>query len=178
MEFKRKLEHIIVKNGIYFITTHTYNFKPIFVNKDLADSFIDCLRKIQKKLSVPIFAYALLPHHLHLMFQTTDKHDLSNILFRLKGFSSREINKIRGAEGIPLWQDRYQDHLIRDDNDFARHLDYTHYNPLKHRLVSKPEDWRWSSYRHYLKKGYYEKGWGYAELEDLKKLDYEMKNPD
>ena len=53
--------------------------------------------------------------------------------------------------------------MIRNEDDFIHHVDYIHINPIKHKLVAKPKDWPWSSYKEFLKRGYYEKGWGLAK---------------
>jgi putative transposase len=63
----------------------------------------------------------------------------------------------RGERGI--WQRRYWEHTIRDDRDFAAHLDYTHFNPVKHGLVKHPADWPHSSLRQYVARGLYPAGW-------------------
>ena len=108
------------------------------------------------------------------MVLAESKKHLSYILFRLKGGTSREINKMLKIRGN-LWQDRYYDHVIRDERDFENHLDYIHYNAVKHQLVQRPEDWPWSSYKECVKKGYYEIGWGYGEPGEIKDLKYEIK---
>ena len=71
-------------------------------------------------------------------------------------------------EEAAVWQRRYWEHVIRDDEDLDRHLDYIHYNPVKHGLVGTPIDWPWSSFQKYVKLGLYEKGWGgpMAELSE------------
>ena len=59
-----------------------------------------------------------------------------------------------------IWQRRYWDHIIRSHEDFRLHLDYIHCNAVKHGLVNSPEDWEYSSFRHFLKKGLYAPNWG------------------
>jgi len=69
----------------------------------------------------------------------------------------------RVKKGIRLgrvWQNRFWDHIIRDQNDLNRHIDYIHYNPVKHGCISKPKDWPHSSFRHYVKAGVYQDDWG------------------
>ena len=68
------------------------------------------------------------------------------------------INSHGGKKQV--WQRRYWDHLIRDQQDLQRHLDYIHYNPVKHQSAASPEAYPWSSFNHYLTQGKYEKGWG------------------
>ena len=64
---------------------------------------------------------------------------------------------------IKIWQKSFHDHIIRDQQDLYNHLDYIHYNPVKHNYVTKPELWPWSSYKIFLKRNYYEIGWGWKE---------------
>ncbi len=64
----------------------------------------------------------------------------------------------RGERGI--WQRRYWEHLIRDEEDLERHVDYIHFNPIKHGLVTRPGDWPWSSYHRYVRLGRYPADWG------------------
>ena len=66
-----------------------------------------------------------------------------------------------GRKYLKIWQTSFYDHIIRDQDDFYAHINYIHYNPVKHKYVDKPEDWPWPSYHTFLNKGYYEKGWGH-----------------
>ena len=59
-----------------------------------------------------------------------------------------------------VWQHRYWEHLLRDETDFARHVDYIHYNPVKHGLTGLPMDWPYSSFRRYVEAGIYPPDWG------------------
>jgi putative transposase len=61
-----------------------------------------------------------------------------------------------------LWQRRYWDHVIRDEADLVAHFDYIHYNPVKHGLVTRPEDWPHSSYLDWRRRGCYPERWGWA----------------
>lgn len=66
----------------------------------------------------------------------------------------------RGERG--LWQRRYWEHLIRDDADFARHVDYIHFNLVKHGWVPRAVDWQHSSIHRYVRQGLLDAGWGEA----------------
>jgi len=63
----------------------------------------------------------------------------------------------RGERGI--WQRRYWEHTIRDDRDYAIHMDYIHFNPIKHGLVDNPADWPFSSFRRCVASGLYPADW-------------------
>jgi putative transposase len=72
-----------------------------------------------------------------------------------------------------LWQPRYWEHCIRDDEDFGRHLDYIHYNPVKHGLASAPLEWKFSSFRRFVRIGWYDAAWGVSEPEDIRRMEFE-----
>ena len=68
-------------------------------------------------------------------------------------------------------QRRYWEHRIRDENDFRRHVDYTHFNPVKHGYVSKVADWRLSSFHDHVKRGWIDVDWGTTEPENIGGLE-------
>lgn len=59
-----------------------------------------------------------------------------------------------------IWQRRYWEHAIRDERDLQNHVDYIHYNPVKHGLVLKVKDWPYSSFHQWVKRGHYQENWG------------------
>ena len=61
---------------------------------------------------------------------------------------------------LPIWQRRFWEHLIRDEEDLNRHIDYIHYNPVKHALVSRVQEWEDTSFHAYVQKGFYDPDWG------------------
>jgi putative transposase len=121
-------------------------------------------------------AVCLLPDHLHCIWSLPQGD--SNFSIRWKEIkrlytkaylavdnSSRLRQGSNYKEGVAaVWQPRYWEHAIRDQNDLNRHLDYLHYNPVKHGLVERVADWPWSSFHRYVREGLYEAYW--AELED------------
>ncbi|HET6656041.1 MAG TPA: transposase, partial [Gammaproteobacteria bacterium] len=74
----------------------------------------------------------------------------------------------------PVWQPRYWEHAIRDDDDLRRHLDYIHYNPVKHGYAKVPGDWQWSSFAKFVRQGWYVPDWGgTADVHGIANLDFE-----
>jgi putative transposase len=113
-------------------------------------------------------AVVVLPDHLHAIWTLPAGDADFAIRWRLiKSMFSRSIpplervsesRKAKGERGI--WQRRYWEHTIRDDGDFARHVDYIHYNPVKHRHVTRVVDWPYSSFHRMVRLGIYPTDWG------------------
>ena len=77
----------------------------------------------------------------------------------------------RGEKGV--WQRRYYDHIIRDEDDLFKHIDYIHYNSWKHYKIA-PKDWKFSSFNKYVKDGFYERDWcNFEDKYNINNLDYE-----
>jgi putative transposase len=73
----------------------------------------------------------------------------------------------------PVWQRRYWEHLIRDEHDWRKHMDYIHYNPVKHGIVNAPIQWPYSSFKQCVKKGWYSSEWGSSEPGTIAGMDIE-----
>ena len=69
--------------------------------------------------------------------------------------------QIKGERAV--WQRRYWEHVIRDGEDLKRHVEYIHYNPVKHGWVRAPKDWKYSSFHTFVKEGLYSPDWGSEE---------------
>ncbi len=66
-----------------------------------------------------------------------------------------------------IWQRRFWDHVIRDQNDLNKHIDYIHYNPVKHGLIKSPFEWEYSSIHNFCAEGYYSLDWGVKDKPDM-----------
>jgi len=113
-----------------------------------------------------IDAVVVLPDHLHIvMTLPPDDADFPGRWRRIKGLFTRQmaakgIARERSRRGeYALWQRRYWEHTIRDETDLTRHIDYIHFNPVKHALVSQVSDWPHSSFHRYVKLGVLPKDW-------------------
>jgi putative transposase len=134
-------------------------------------SHIDRLRRsygiMQQRLPVETLAICILPDHLHALWQLPeDDADFASrwSLFK-SGFSrglpaakSRSSSKVAKREK-GIWQRRYWEHAIRNEADFERHVDYIHYNPVKHGLVTRIADWPHSSFHRYVEQGILPADW-------------------
>jgi putative transposase len=117
------------------------------------------------------FAHVLLPDHLHWLFALEHEANFSALVSTFKRDVAWRL-KERGEVG-PFWQARFHDHIIRDQDDLHRHLDYIHYNPVKHGRCERPLDYPHSSFHAWLERGHYTRDWGEAEPRHLTALDLE-----
>ncbi|MEW5794757.1 MAG: transposase [Candidatus Zixiibacteriota bacterium] len=107
-------------------------------------------------------AWVVLPDHMHMLVHVSDG-DISSIVRRIKLSFSTNLRARLGMREGRIWQYRFWDRIMRDQDDLNKHIDYIHYNPVKHGLIDNPFMWRFSSAADYLKDGYYQSDWGVRE---------------
>ena len=145
-----------VAGGVYFFTVVTFERRPLF-----ADAFArGCLRRAWRdarhRYPFATEALCLLPDHLHCIWTLpAGDHDFSRRWNLIKGLTTRLYRQSRVADRSSLWQPRFWEHVIRDESDFHNHIDYIHFNPVKHGCAYRPGDWQWSSFRRYVRLGAY-----------------------
>jgi putative transposase len=151
-----------VPDAIIFITGVTRHRTPHLASESHLDLFWDTLRRVQDIHPFHLLAYVILPDHFHWLMQVEDESgNFSKVLHSLKRNCTLNFKEAHGITGsFSLWQDRFWDHVIRDERDLNNHFDYIHWNPVKHRYVSRPEDWAQSTFLHWRNRGYYDLDWG------------------
>lgn len=155
-----------VAGGTYFFTVNLRDRRSaILTNK------IDLLREsfCETKLRYPfhIDAIVILPDHLHTIWSLPcDDTNYSTRWQLLKSLFTRKLNKqgvslSRNTKGeYNIWQRRFWEHTLRDETDLKRHIDYTHFNPVKHGWVDHVKDWPYSSFHRYVENGWLDADWG------------------
>jgi putative transposase len=132
-------------------------------------------RTVQGSLPFETVAVCVLPDHIHCIWALPeDDADFSTRWSLIKrGFSrgldpgkSRSASKVAKREK-GIWQRRYWEHAIRDDADLERHVDYIHFNPVKHGHVTRVTDWPHSSFHRYVEGGLLAAGWG-GDMKDIR----------
>ena len=141
---------------IYFITLVTLRREEILARH--ADLFTSSLANATSRSSARLDAWVLLPEHFHAIIVPGDD-SLSTFVHRLKLSFLKKIQSQIGRSR-PIWQPRFWDHVIRDERDMNSHIDYIHFNPVKHGLTKAPGEWEYSSFSEYLREGLYESDWG------------------
>jgi len=169
-----------VPGGTYFFTLVTERRQPILTDPDIRQALRQAIETVRLSQPFAIDAWVLLPDHLHAIWRLPPGDaDFSNRWRLIKRHVTHACGKTyrradllserRQAKGQgTLWQQRFWEHLIHDERDYARHFDYLHGNPLKHGLVARVGDWPWSSFHRWVKQGIYPVDWGGdASLDEL-----------
>jgi putative transposase len=171
----RRNRRLYVPGGVYFITSVTWQRKPLFKEDVMVEMLRQTLRNAKQLHPFTMQAYIFLPDHSHIMLRPDLPMTISQIMHSFKRnftWNYKKAKEIPRSTSVRLWQYGSWDHVIRDGIDQAKHFDY-HYNAVKHGYAAKPEDFPHSSYMTYVRKGWYEIGWGHIEPENLRDLDFE-----
>ena len=166
---------VYIPGGCYFFTVVTMNRAPLFNTEARVDILRQAMRERMAKQPFQIDAMVVLPDHLHCIWRLPEEDcDYSSRWREIKKSVSRHISTVTNRRNERLvWQRRFWEHTIRDEDDWRRHVDYIHYNPVKHGLAKRPGDWPWSSFRKAVAKGWYDEAWGACEPEAIDGMDYE-----
>jgi len=106
----------------------------------------------------------VLPDHMHCIWEMQNDCNYSIRWQMIKTcFSRRYRHQNPELKQTKIWQPRYWEHVIRNQDDLNKHVDYIHYNPVKHGLVKAVGSWPYSSYRKFLSRGIYDDEWGSNE---------------
>ena len=171
---RTRIRRLYVPEALYFISAVTLDRQFIFADEDNVALLRQTMRRVKEIHPFGMQAYAFLPDHLHLLLRISAVTNISKILQSIQRNFTLNYKRERGmTDSVHLWQRGFWDHVIRDERDLANHFHYIHYNPVKHGYVAKPEDYTHSSFHEYLKRGWYEIGWGHTEPTAVKGLDFE-----
>ena len=155
-----------VPGGTFFFTVNLLDRSSGLLVTHV-DALREAVREVRRRSTFHIDAWVVLPDHMHCIWTLpSDDDDYSGRWRALKTLFSKAIPRTerrslvrqrRGERGI--WQRRFWEHTIRDDADYASHMDYVHFNPVKHRLAEHAADWPYSSFRRAVAHGFYPLDW-------------------
>jgi putative transposase len=158
-----------VPGATYFFTVNLADRQATLL-VDHIDLLRDAIRYTRKRHPFDIDAMVVLPDHLHAVWTLPLGDANFPLRWRLiKTWFSRNLphgehrrasQVSKGERGV--WQRRYWEHLIRDETDLARHVDYTHWNPVKHGHVARAVDWPYSTFHRFVRDGVLAEDWGRA----------------
>lgn len=161
-----------VPGGTYFFTVNLLDRRT-----DLLLRHIDELRAAvaQTKRAMPfhIDAWVVLPEHMHFMWTLpagdadyAGRIKLLKTLFSKANPKTETVSTVRAAKGERgIWQRRFWEHTIRDDTDYAAHMDYVHFNPVKHGYALRVIDWPHSTFHRHVENGICSRNWAGSNIE-------------
>lgn len=176
-----KYKRIFVQNSYVHIVVVTYKRNSILI--DNIDLLHESFKNAKQFFDFEIVAVCILPNHFHLILNPKDINEYPKIITTIKYYFSKRIDNVgvetptygyknKGEKGI--WQRRYYEHTIINEEDLNQHLDYIHYNPVKHGCVKNAKDWEFSSFNRFVQSGNYDLNWGSTEdIEHIIDLKYE-----
>lgn len=160
-----------VPGGTFFFTLVTENRRPLFRDELNRKLLHDAIASARATRPFSLTAIVLLHDHLHLLITLPDgEADFSTRLSSIKATFTRAYLSAGGREAPRsasrvarrnrgVWQRRFWEHAIRDEDDLNHHLDYIHYNPVKHGVASCPHAWPHTSFHRWVEQGGYENEW-------------------
>src|SRR3954467_8709285 len=131
---------------IHFLTFSCYRRKPNLLSATACSTFLAALERVREQHQLCVYGYVIMPEHVHLLVNEPDRGTLAQAVQSLKQGVARRL-ALRAAESF--WEARYYDFNVWSHHKFVEKLRYIHRNPVKRGLVIRPDDWPWSSYRHY-----------------------------
>lgn len=131
---------------LHFLTFSCYKRRPNFANASSRTAFETSLEQVRQCYALCVYGYVVMPEHIHMLVNEPEQGSLSRVMQSLKQSVARTL-ALRAAD--PFWQARYYDFNVWSEHKFVEKLRYIHRNPVMRGLVAGPEDWVWSSCRHY-----------------------------
>ena len=168
-----RYRRVLIGGATYFFTVNLADRRRRMLVEHV-DQLREAVRTVRAAHPFEIVAWVTLPEHVHAVWTLPPgDSDYSVRWNQIKGGFSRRIprgERITAARASKrergIWQRRFWEHLIRDEEDLARHVDYVHFNPVKHGLVSRAADWPYSSFHVFVRRGWLSPDWGCKDAFD------------
>lgn len=164
-----------IPGGSFFFTVDTEKRRPLLASADAVENLRTAFRAVRGTRPFDVVAMVVLPDHLHCIWGLPQGDaDFATRWRLIKTWFTKHCdpalrtvpNRARAEKREQgLWQHRYWEHALRDEIDFARHVDYIHFNPVKHGLVSSAIEWPYSSFRRHVENGVYSPDWGQGGID-------------
>jgi putative transposase len=159
----------VVPGTTYFFTVNTNQRLKVLAEPPFYLALKNALRQVKTEHPFTTEAFVLLPDHLHCIWPlppSDANYALRwNVIKRIVSQATRRLVESSVSRSrqqrreLGLWQRRFWEHQIRDERDLFRHVEYIHWNPVKHGYVTHVRDWPYSSFHHYVKQGVYPPDW-------------------
>jgi putative transposase len=163
-----------ILGATYFFTVNLLERRTSLLTEHI-DQVREAVAWVRKQHPFHIDAWVVMPEHMHAMWTLPqDDSDYALRWASIKRQFSKAlpveerrslVRRKRGERGI--WQRRFWEHLIRDDLDYQRHIDYIHYNPVKHGHAKRVVDWPYSTFHRYVEQGVYSPDWAGGVMDEI-----------
>jgi putative transposase len=131
---------------VHFLTFSCYRRQPNLASAHACATFLSALERVRLSHRLCVYGYVVMPEHVHLLMNEPERGNLARAMQSLKQGVARRL-ALRAADSF--WQARYYDFNVWSEGKFVEKLRYIHRNPVRRGLVARPEDYLWSSFRHY-----------------------------
>ncbi|MBC7752069.1 MAG: transposase [Candidatus Saccharibacteria bacterium] len=164
--------------GTYFFTLVAFKRRTILCDEPIRRALRTAIHEVRQSLPFEIDAWVMLPDHLHTIW-TLPENDAN--FGKRWGLIKRSVSRSCPEYTIPfeelslsnvkrneagIWQRRFWEHQIQNEDDFSKHMDYIHFNPVKHGYVKRAVDWPYSTFHRHMNSGVYMKDWGTNDDDD------------
>lgn len=175
-----------VPGGTYFFTLVTANRADLFRQESARQLLGRVMREECIRAPFTTVAIVLLPDHLHAIWALPAgdagyprrwqavKARFTSAWLASGGAEQGVADGHRRQRRRGVWQPRFMEHTIRDEEDLHNHADYIHYNPVKHGYAQRPRDWPWSSFHRCVQSGDYAEEWGSSEPASIQGIDADL----
>jgi len=158
-----KLHRYYGAGYLHFITTSCYRRMPLLQKGEHRDLLLEVIERVRQRYHFAVVGYVIMPEHVHLLVSEPERGDPSKVMQAIKqGFARRLLGRMRSSydprqgslwhtalDAGHIWQARFYDFVVFAEAKRVEKLRYMHRNPVKRGLVLEPQQWDWSSYRHY-----------------------------
>jgi len=163
-----------IEGATYFFTAVTHERRPILTEPAARSCLRAAIQSVKRKRPFDVIALVLMPDHIHTVWALPrGDADYSTRWAQIKESFTRCHLTSGGDEAFRstsrtrrrergVWQRRFWEHTVRDEDDLRRCIDYIHWNPVKHGLVERVQDYPWSTFHRYVRLGDYDLAWGAA----------------
>ncbi|WP_296949114.1 transposase [uncultured Massilia sp.] len=165
----------------FFFTVVSYHRRPILCDAVIRTALREAIQSVRRIQPFAIDGWVLLPDHLHCIWTLPpDDTDFSQRWLQIKhrvSYTCGDLYRVRGSDAAvrrgesTIWQRRFWEHQIRSEADMQCHMDYIHFNPVKHGHVAMAAEWPYSTFWRYAKAGIYAADWGGRP--EIERLDVE-----
>jgi putative transposase len=160
-----------IPGATYFFTFVIAGRRPLLRSAEAVADYQAAVEAVRASWPLEVEAEVILPDHLHVMWSLPEGD--ADFSTRVRLIKSRFVRSVaptvdaadtsesrRSKCERSIWQRRFWEHVVSDERDFAAHLHYIHYNPVRHGLVAAPRDWPYSTFHKWVERGIYELDWG------------------